>query len=206
MLVGLGLGKLAMVLGGAGQGNYSNSPLATAYTGPGPWISANPDYPALPSQALEGGLAILTAALLVGVPFLLRLRLQRRRLIVWPCLAPDRGWVLLTGPRRFAVALLLWAEVRFAMAETWRDATVLGPLRAEQLILLGLIAGCLAVIVAPDLVRFGRGRRAARKARDASRWSALDSGVASAAFDLARADDPAIGPAETEPASDTAEP
>ena len=39
VLLGLGLGKLTMVLGGAGQGSYSDASWATSYVKPGQWGS-----------------------------------------------------------------------------------------------------------------------------------------------------------------------
>ena len=59
LLVGLGLGKLAMVLGADGQGQFSDAGWATAYLRPGPWQSVSASSPALPSQALEGILVLL---------------------------------------------------------------------------------------------------------------------------------------------------
>src|ERR1035437_5445064 len=101
LLVGLGLGKLTMVLGGTGQGLYSDASYATLYVRSGPWGRANADRAAVPSEALEGTLvlAVLTAVLVV--PFLLRLRFPERRIIVRPTLAPRRHWAMLTGGRRF---------------------------------------------------------------------------------------------------------
>ena len=42
LLVALGAGKLAMVLGGSGQGSPLDAAWATAYLGPGPWGSLAP--------------------------------------------------------------------------------------------------------------------------------------------------------------------
>jgi prolipoprotein diacylglyceryltransferase len=169
LLVGLGLGKLAMVLGGAGQGQYSAVSWATVYVRPGPWDSANPGVPALPSQALEGGLVLLAALLIVVVPAIARFRLRRWRRIVRPGWAPRRDWIVLTGGRRFVTALGLWAVARILAAFTWRDAQILGPLRAEQLVLLVLIGTCLAWFGVRGLnrrVRLRHAKREARKARE----------------------------------------
>ncbi|MGD0861656.1 MAG: prolipoprotein diacylglyceryl transferase family protein [Candidatus Limnocylindrales bacterium] len=159
LLIGLGLGKLAMVLGGTGQGQFSNASWATEYARPGPWGSLVPADPALPSQALEGGLVLFAAALLVLVPFLLRLRLRRWQRIVRPALAPRREWLMLTGFRRFLTALSLWAVARFAAGFTWRDAQVVGPLRAEQLVLIGVLAGCAAILLVAGLWQRRRRRQ-----------------------------------------------
>ena len=165
LLIGLGLGKLGMVLGADGQGQFSSASWATVYTRPGQWQSPSPGSAALPSQVLEGGLVLLAAALMIAVPFLLRLRFQRWRQIVRPVgLGPRREWAMLTGFRRFLTALCLWAVARFAAAFTWRDAQVLGPLGAEQLLLVGVLAGCLAVFIAAGL----RDRRRARAAAEAA--------------------------------------
>ena len=164
LLMGLGLGKLGMVLGADGQGQFSSASWATMYPRPGLWQSPNPGSAALPSQALEGGLVLLAAALMIAVPFLLRLRLRRWRQIVRPGLAPRREWAVLMGFRRFLTALCLWAVARLAAAFTWRDARVVGPLGVEQLLLIGVLAGCLAVLIAARL----RDRRRARAAAGAA--------------------------------------
>jgi prolipoprotein diacylglyceryltransferase len=54
VLLAIGGGKLAMVLGGSGQGRPSVADWATAYLGPGPWGSLAPELPSHPSQAYEG--------------------------------------------------------------------------------------------------------------------------------------------------------
>ena len=144
VLLGLGLGKLTMVLGGAGQGSYSGASWATSYAGSGPWGSLNPNYPAAPSQAIEGCLVLAVAILVLFVPFALRLQVRRWWRVVYPGLAPRRQWSALTGGRRYMTVLGLWAIVRFAAAFTWRDARVLGPFGADQLILL-LVAGVALV-------------------------------------------------------------
>ena len=139
LLVALGLGKLTMVLGGAGQGLYSDASYATLYVRPGPWGSANADLAAVPSQALEGTLVLAVVVAVLVVPFLLRLRFPERRIIVRPALAPRRHWAMLTGGRRFLTVLGLWAVARFVAVFTWRDAHVLGPLAAEQIILIAVL-------------------------------------------------------------------
>ena len=139
LLVGLGLGKLTMVLGGAGQGLYSDASYATLYVRPGPWGSANADLAAVPSQALEGALVLAVLVAVLVVPFLLRLRFPDRWIIVRPALAPRRDWAMLTGGRRFLTVLGLWAVARFVAVFTWRDAHVLGPLAAEQMLLIAVI-------------------------------------------------------------------
>ncbi len=156
VLIGLGLGKLAGVLGATGQGVYSNASWATTYTRNGIWESANPSYPALPSQALEGLLVLLVAVLILIVPFLLRLRPRRMGPIFRPGLAPRRDWNALSGGRRFLTAVALWAGVRIAVSVTWRDSKVLGPLRAEQLLLIAVMLCCLIGPVLPGFLAWLR--------------------------------------------------
>ena len=67
LLFALAGGKLAMVLGGDGQGLPWDGPWATAYLGAGPWLSLAPAVPSHPSQAYE---ALATAGVIVvaGAP------------------------------------------------------------------------------------------------------------------------------------------
>jgi prolipoprotein diacylglyceryltransferase len=164
LLVGLGLGKLAMVLGADGQGQFSDAGWATAYLRPGPWQSANPSAAAVPSQALEGILVLIAAVLMIAVPLVMRLRLRRWRTIVRPGLEPRRDWSMLTGYRRFLTALCLWCVARFAAAFTWRDALVAGPLRVEQIVLLLVFTVCVVIFAAAGLWDRRRKRAAARVA------------------------------------------
>jgi phosphatidylglycerol---prolipoprotein diacylglyceryl transferase len=119
LLLGLGLGKLAQVLGGSGQGLLSGADWATAYLGPGPWGVLGPDLPAHPAQVYEA----------VGDAIVLILTLLAGRL----------GPFQRASGRRFLFALGGWAVVRFIVATWWRDAAVLGGLRAEQLIDIGIL-------------------------------------------------------------------
>jgi prolipoprotein diacylglyceryltransferase len=126
LLAALALGKLATVLGGAGQGLPSDLPWATAYLGPGPWASLAPGMPSHPSQVYEAlGTGIVLGVVLVAG------RVTRLR-------RP-------TG-LRFLVGLAGWAIVRALVASTWRDAPVLAGLRAGQLIALALLAGCVVLL------------------------------------------------------------
>lgn len=175
VLIALGLGKLAMVLGGSGQGSYSDASWATRYLGQGPWGSLNPSFAALPSQALEGGLVLAAAGLVIVMPFLLRLRLRRSTHFVRPALAPQREWSFLTGRGRYLTAIGLWVAARFLVEFTWRDGRVLGPLVADQLVLLLAVAGTATVALAP----------AARRGlpRLSARWAAAADGAAGPAKD-----------------------
>jgi phosphatidylglycerol:prolipoprotein diacylglycerol transferase len=135
-LVLLALGKLAMILGGTGQGLPTTGEPATAYLGAGPWGSLGPAIPAIPSQALE---AIATAVVLVVVVMASFLPQLRR-----------------ADGRLFLVALAGWALGRAIVASTWRDPAVAGSFRAEQLIdgAVAIGAGVLALM----LVASHRGR------------------------------------------------
>ena len=128
LLLGLGLGKLAEVLGGSGQGVLASTSWATAYVGPGPWGVLGPELPAHPAQVYEalGDLLVLLGVLVVGR------------------FGPLRD----TDGRRFLAALGGWAVVRLVVASFWRDALVAGPLRAEQVMDLVVLAGSLVLLVA----------------------------------------------------------
>ena len=153
VLLGLGLGKLAMALGGEGQGDYSTASWATGYVHSGDWGTINPTFPAIPSQLFEGGL-ILAAVVLMVVPlFLLRFRIRRWRSIVRPGFAARHDWHYMTGWRRYLVALGLWAIAHFAVASTWRDAKVWQTLNVEQIIVLAVVAAALVALATSIVVR-----------------------------------------------------
>jgi prolipoprotein diacylglyceryltransferase len=169
VLLGLGLGKFTMVLGGAGQGRYTGSSLATAYAGDGPWGSLNPTFAAFPSQIAEGILVLAVAVLVLLVPPMLRFRVTVSRHEIDLHLAPRRDWLLLTGGRRFMTVFALWAAARFVAEFTWRDAHVLGPFVADQLVLALVIA---LGFVGPELLGGSRRLRRAVAARLAARLAA----------------------------------
>lgn len=121
------IGKVGMALGGAGQGNPSSVGWATAYLGDGPWGSLAPAVPSEPSQLYEAGLSFAVLAILVG---LIAIGSFHRR-----------------SGMLFVVALELWLVARFAVAFTWRDPSVVGPLVMDQLISMALLAGCVAIHV-----------------------------------------------------------
>ena len=128
LLLALCLGKLAMILGGAGQGLPSDVSWATAYAGPGPWGSLAPMLPSVPAQAIEAG----TSAAALGLVVLLALVASLRR----------HAAIL------FAIGLGLWALGRFAVAFTWRDPTLVGPLNGDQLVTAGIAVLAGASLVA----------------------------------------------------------
>ena len=127
LLLTLGIGKLAMVLGGSGQGQPTAGEPATAYLGAGPWGSLAPTLPSIPSQAIEG---VATLALLAVVLVVM---------LAPPFRRPDG--------RSFVLALGAWSLIRLAVATTWRDRVALGALRAEQAIDVVVAIGCVLVLV-----------------------------------------------------------
>jgi hypothetical protein len=169
--------------------------------GSGPWGSENPSYAAIPSQLIEGGAVLAAVVLLLLLPFLLRLRLRGWGWLVRPGLAPKHEWRFLTGRGRYVTALTLWALVRLFVASTWRDARVLGPLVAEQVLLIALAA---AVLVGPPGVRIIRTLPGAVKSRRASRHAARAERAAMAAEQAQSQVDSDANPVE--PAAPAAEP
>ena len=142
LLLALAGGKLAMVLGGSGQGTLFEGAWATAYLGPGPWGSLAPALPSNPSQAYEA----IGAA---GVALLLMLLLAAR------AFGRKAGGAFLFG-------IALWSLMRAGVATTWRDPPVIGAVRMEQAIALAVAAGALVLLVTLQLVHAWRGRDGAR--------------------------------------------
>lgn len=136
LLFMIGAGKLAMVLGGAGQGKPATDPWAVAFLGPGPWGSLAPEVAAHPSQVYEGVAALAIVLLLT--------------------LVLAAGWLRRPDGRLFYLALGALGLARAAVSSTWRETAVLGPLTAG-----GVIALFLAIAAAGVLVVYDR-RRAAR--------------------------------------------
>ncbi len=118
LLLALAVGTAAEVLGGAGQGALvpDGGGIAIAFAGPGPWGSPGAGLPAIPAQLLEAGMTTVVLLLVAVLGWKSSLRRADGRL--------------------FAVGLAAWTLGRAAVAGTWRDAAVLGPLNAEQLICL----------------------------------------------------------------------
>ena len=139
LLLGLAGGKATMALGGDGQGQPFSGAWATAYTGPGPWGSLAPEVPSHPAQLYE---ALATAGILLVLMGLLAAGAFRRR----------DGRALLTG-------VGLWAVARAIVALSWRDPALLGPLNADQLISIALVAGCLAAMAGMTVLARRRGSR-----------------------------------------------
>ncbi|HSS35706.1 MAG TPA: prolipoprotein diacylglyceryl transferase family protein [Patescibacteria group bacterium] len=143
MLLALGLGKAANVLGGSGQGLPSLADQATRYLGPGPWGSLGADIPSLPSQIYEAIGVGLLLVVVVGVLAIGRLAGRSRSV----------------DGRLFVVVLGCWAIVRFVVAGTWRDPALVGPLVAEQVLDIAIMA--LSLVLFAGLVLRGRRRTAA---------------------------------------------
>jgi phosphatidylglycerol:prolipoprotein diacylglycerol transferase len=136
VLLILGLGKLAQVLGGSGQGSAFDGAWALAFGPPGPWVSPLPAVPAHPSQVYEG--LWLLAALPVAVLWIRRNH-ALRPLAAGQAVPLDRGGGLF-------VAFLLWFLLgRVVVGFSWRDDLILGPFNAEQVIALLLMATVVAV-------------------------------------------------------------
>lgn len=140
-------GKLAMLLGGSGQGVPWDGAWATAYVSPGPWGSLAPQLSAHPSQAYEALATLLVLFTVMGTMALG---------------AFDRmpGGAFLPG-------IGLWAVARAAVASTWRDPQVLGPLRMDQLISIVLAVVCLVLLASAPGWRFAQRRRERRTTGDA---------------------------------------
>jgi phosphatidylglycerol:prolipoprotein diacylglycerol transferase len=136
LLFALAAGKLVGVLGASGQGQPTDLAWATAYLGAGPWGSLAAEVPSHPSQVYE---AILVGGVVVAVALLGRTR-----------------WLSRGDGATLFVALGLWAAARFVAAFSWRDPAVAGPLRMEQLLLVGV-----GIMAAAGLWLQARSRRRA---------------------------------------------
>lgn len=133
LLVAIAVGKLAMALGGSGQGLPTGLPWATAYLGQGPWGSLSPELPSHPAQLYEAGATVLVLGVAIG-------------LLTTGAFARRDG-------RLFLVVLAGWAVVRTVVAATWRDSPVLGPLIGDQLVSLAIAGGCVAILRASPRLR-----------------------------------------------------
>ena len=123
LLAAIAAGKLTMVLGGSGQGRFFDAAWATAFLGPGPWVSLAPAVPSHPAQVYEGIGTALAAVLIVA--------------------AGSLGAFRVRDGTRLLVGIAAWCVVRAVVTTVWRDPAVVGPLPA---------GGVLAVIVASGAV------------------------------------------------------
>lgn len=181
LLLALSAGKLAMVLGGDGQGVPWDGRWATAYPGPGPWGSLAPGLASHPSQVYEALAAALVLLLLMMV--LAAGGFQRR------------------GSSAFLFGIALWALARAAVATTWRDPIVAGPLRMDQVLSLVIAAGALALIGLTVLATRIGVRRAAATATAGQAGPAVAAGPGSGERDPAPGGSHASGPQWPDPGS-----
>jgi prolipoprotein diacylglyceryltransferase len=142
LVAGLALGKAALALGGAGQGAPSDAAWATAYLGDRPWASVAAAVPSYPAQLFEAAGYAVALLVLAGIA--------------------AAGIGARRDGRLLAIALVFVALVRAAVAFTWRDAPIVGPLRTEHVLALVPFVVGLAGWVA--LARAAR--RADRRAGD----------------------------------------
>jgi prolipoprotein diacylglyceryltransferase len=139
LLFALGAGKLAMVLGGAGQGMPFDGWWATAYVSPGPWGSLAPATPSHPAQVYE---SITTLLALLVVMWAMAIDIFRRR----------NGGAFLLG-------LGVWAVGRAIVAIVWRDPDAVLTLNADQVLTLTVAVVSLALLVVIGGVGTARQRR-----------------------------------------------
>ena len=144
MLLAIGLGKLAQLLGGSGQGLPFDGSWAVACTGAGPWVSTAPQMPSHPAQVYEGLL------MLVGIPVVLLVAGKRHQplrvnhWVAWADRTAHEGAL-------FAGALGWFLLVRLVVGYTWRDEPIVGGLNVEQT--LALITMMLALLAYGALSR-----------------------------------------------------
>jgi prolipoprotein diacylglyceryltransferase len=138
MLLAIGLGKLAQLLGGSGQGLPFDGSWAVAFTGAGPWVSTNPQMASHPAQVYEG------LWMLAGIPIVLLVAGKRHqplrvnRLVAWADRTAREGAL-------FAGALGWFLLGRLVVGYTWRDEAIVGGLNVEQT--LALITMMLALLL-----------------------------------------------------------
>lgn len=138
VFLAIGLGELARLAGGSGQGAPTAAAWATAFTGPGPWGSLAPAIPAQPAQVYE--------AIAAGVA------------VVVICAIGLVGGFRRRDGSAFFVGLAVWASGRAIASLAWRDDPVVGPVPAG-----GLVAAAIVVIAIVGLAVLGFvGRRPGR--------------------------------------------
>jgi phosphatidylglycerol:prolipoprotein diacylglycerol transferase len=139
LLLALAGGKASMILGGQGQGVPWEGPWATAYLGPGPWLSLAPAIPSHPSQAYESLATLLVAAVIAALV--------------------ARGAFARKAGGAFFLGIGLWAIARVLVAFTWRDPAVIGPFGTDQVLTIGVAIVALLLLVIPRTVGIARERR-----------------------------------------------
>jgi prolipoprotein diacylglyceryltransferase len=128
LLVALGAGKLAMALGGSGQGWPLDAAWATAYLGSGPWSSLAPELPSHPAQLYEGFASLVLALVLVFAG-------------VGEARTARHGRLLL-------IVVGAWAAIRTVVSVAWRDPVVLGPLPVGGVLAGGIAIGATVALLA----------------------------------------------------------
>lgn len=140
LLLAIGGGKLAMLLGGGGQGLPSDAAWATAYAGAGPWGSLAPELPSHPAQAYEGIGTMIVAVVLM--------------------LALAAGAFRSRDGRLLLIALAGWDLVRAAVSVTWRDPIATPPFPAGGWLAVAIAIGSLGLALLATLV--GRRQQSAQ--------------------------------------------
>jgi prolipoprotein diacylglyceryltransferase len=128
LLIALGAGKLALILGGSGQGLPFDGTWATAFLGPGPWGSLAPALPSHPAQGYEGIGTLLVATILSLVVLTGGFRRRDGRLLL--------------------VGLAGWAIMRASASTTWRDPVAAGPLPVAGWLAVAIAIGALVAAIA----------------------------------------------------------
>ena len=150
LLVTLGAGKLALILGGSGQGLPFDGAWATAFLGPGPWGSLAPSLPSHPAQAYEGVGTLLWALALTLV-------------VMAGAFGRRDGRLLL-------LAVLGWAVVRAAASTTWRDPIAAGALPVAGWLAIAVGLGALVLLVIATVAGVRARRRPASDDHDGPAW------------------------------------
>jgi prolipoprotein diacylglyceryltransferase len=140
LLTAIAAGKITMVLGGSGQGRSFGGDWATAFLGPGPWISLAPAVPSHPAQVYEAIGTTLAALLILA--------------------AGSLGAFRARDGTRLLVALAAWCVARAVVTTVWRDPTVVGPLPLGGVLALVIASGAIigALLVGVWLPRRARSR------------------------------------------------
>lgn len=154
LMLAIGLGKLAQLLGGSGQGMPFDGAWAVAFAGSGPWHSLSPGTAAHPSQVYEGlwmllGIPIVLVVAVAGRSLGRRLRGHRQQ----SAASPRATGVL------FVLALEWFLLGRVLIGFTWRDDLTVGPLNAEQAFALA----ALVLMVIGFMMLAVRDRRAGHR-------------------------------------------
>jgi prolipoprotein diacylglyceryltransferase len=158
LLLAVGLGKLAQLLGGSGQGLPFDGSWAVAFTGAGPWVSTQPAMPSHPAQVYEG------LWVLAGIPLVLLLAgprhrpLRVNRLVGWADRSAGEGTV-------FALAMAWLLVGRVVVGFTWRDDPVVLGLNVEQALALATLALAAMAFGVASLVGLARRSAERRKRR-----------------------------------------